>query len=186
MTDASEPIYKVEILKLVPYCESNQGNLRVADAYSKGPGKWKTPWSIWRWRCVTTCSSGQTCFNLHILRDCTKASVKKIQHFSLTTRQIKYWKEKARPTWPTVIHWMDLGVSVRWLPAVNNKQRLWNTQVQHGFKGSSWKYQGLLYFSLMFFANETRMTKCNGQVIASFWAALTQRFALWWKNWIFG
>lgn len=39
MADASEPIYKVEILKLVPYCESNPGNLRVADAYSKGPGK---------------------------------------------------------------------------------------------------------------------------------------------------
>lgn len=97
---------------------------------------------------------------------------KKIQYFSLTTRQIKYWKEKARPTSPTVIHWMDLGVSVRWLPAVNNKQRLWNTQIHHGFKVSSWKYQGLLYFSSILFANETTMIKCHGQVIASFWLLL--------------
>ena len=176
MADASEPIYKVEILKLVPYCESNQGNLRVADAYSKEPGKWKTPSSIWRWRCATTCSSGQTCFNLHILRVC-----KKLQYFSLTTRQIKYWKEKARPTSLTVIHWMDLGLSVRWLPAVNNKQRLWNTQVHHGFKVSSWKYQGLLYFSLMFFCQWNQNDQMPWSSHCIFLAALTKRFALWWK-----
>lgn len=154
----------------VPRCESNQGNVRVSDTYSKEPGKWKTLSSIWRWRCVTTCSSGQTCFNLHKrhLAWLYQTSVKKLQYFSLTTRQKKTWKEKARPTLRTVIPWLDLEVFLGWLPAVSNNQWPWNTQVHNGFKVSSWKYQGSQW----------------PKAISShsmFLDALTKGFALWWN-----